>query len=215
MYPRFIVLAVAALMVLAACTSSEGGGAIVETVEEPEPPLYSPESRDALALGLPALVGGHLLVQSDPEKIAAEEREYYTDPRVKQILVNRGLSPSRVTIEQRSSVNPGPPSQGERIPPVAVAAAQVKEIPAAGFIEWDPTFYLLLTSVDVGDYQWQGEKPDDDPLTIAEREVRVADFNRFKVAWYAYGDVLYVIVAASDQLLEATVRNLPGPKAAA
>ena len=216
MRKRFIILAVAAATAFAACSrSDDGGGAVVDVVPEPAPPLYSPESRDALALGLPDLVGGHVLLASDAEKVAAEEHEYVTDPRVKRILVERGFGPSRVTVEQKSDRLPVYDDEQEQITPVSVEDAHVRQIPADTFIEWDPTFYLLLTSVDAGDYLWQGEKPDDDPVTIAEREVRVADFDRFKVAWYPYGDVLYVVVAASDQLLEATVRNLPWPRATA
>ena len=92
---------------------------------------------------------------------------------------------------------------------MALAAVQVKEVPAQSLIDWDPSFYLLLTSVDSGDYLWFGEKPDGHRQTIADREVHVADFGRFKVGWYPYGDVLYVIVAEDDRSLEDAVERLP------
>jgi hypothetical protein len=216
---RLVATAMAALVGVSACSGSStedvGPGDVVDVVVPIEGIPYTPESRDALALGIPDQVGGYVLTSSDPAKIAFEEDEYVSDPRVRQILVDAGLSRSRVTIEQKSASVPGSPNAKERIPPIAIAAAQVKEVPAADFIAWDPSFYLLTTAVDIGDYQWQGEKPDDDPSIIADHEVRVADFQRFKVAWYPYGDVLYVVVAATDQLLEATIRRLPWRAAAA
>ena len=112
-------------------------------------------------------------------------------------------------VEQKSAPVIGPPTATEQIPQLALAAAQIKEVPATELIEWDPTFYPYLTTVDLGDYEWQGEKPDDYPVTIDGREVRVADFGRFKVGWYAYGDVLYVIVADNDDTLEDAVERFP------
>ena len=37
----------------------------------------------------------------------------------------------------------------------------------------------------------------------------MADFGRFKVGWYPYGDVLYVSVAEDDRSLEDAVERLP------
>jgi hypothetical protein len=213
MRSRLVAASAALLLAAAGCadpgTDGSDAGALVVLDNEPAVAFYSPESAGALALGLPDQVGGLSLHASDAQKTSSEESEYLADPRVRRILVDGGLGPARVNIEQKSAVIHGPPTAAERIPPVALAAAQVKDVPATEFIEWDPTFYLLVTSIDVGDYLWQGEKPDDVSATVAERSVRLADFDRFKVAWYAYGDVLYVVVAASDQLLEAAVRRLP------
>ena len=213
MHSRLIAASAALLFVAAGCTDSgtdgSDAGALVPPDDEPTIALYSPESAGALALGLPDQVGGLGLHASDARKTSFEEAEYLADPRVRRILVDGGLGPARVNIEQKSAVIHGPSSAEERIPPVALAAAQVKDVPATEFIEWDPTFYLLVTSIDVGDYLWQGEKPDDVSAMVAERSVRLADFDRFKVAWYAYGDVLYVVVAASDQLLEGAIQRLP------
>jgi hypothetical protein len=212
MWIRTIALASAALVVLAACTDSTPvepeGGAIRDVPPENGTPLYSPESRDALALGLPDQVGGKPLHSSAPEVIAQEEHDYANDTRVKAVLVAGGYSPSRVVIEHKSAeAQEG--DFGELIPPVALAAVQVKGISAEEFAEWDPTFYLLLTSVEVGDHFWQGEKPERSVATVRNHEVWLADFRRFQVAWYAYGDVLYVIVAENDQYLHGAVDRLP------
>ncbi len=206
---RQLAFASAAVLLLAACTEAANSGAVRQPEPSLEPALYSPVDRSALALGLPDLIGPHVLVPATSDELVHEEQQFATDSRVRQLLVARGLGPSTVTLEQKSARLSGPPTAREQIPKLALTAAQIKDVPASTLIEWDPTFYLLLTSVDVGDYLWQGEKPDDSPVTIAGREVRVADFGRFKVGWYPYGDVLYVIVAEDDAMLEDAVERLP------
>jgi hypothetical protein len=206
---RYVALFAAALLALAACTQAAQTGAIQEPGPTPQSALYSPISRDALALGLPDLVGSNALHPATGEEIEHEESKFVNDPRVKRILVSHGLGPSMVMVEQKSARISGPPETTEQVPKLALAAAQIKEVPATALVEWDPTFYLLLTSVDVGDHVWQGEKPDDRPVTIDGHEVRVADFGLFKVGWYPYGDVLYVIVAEDDRTLEDAVERLP------
>ena len=198
---RWIVVATVALLCLAACTDSAS-----ESAESPEPAGaavvvtetsgvgYTPESMAALELGLPDHVDGYALTKSDPLRIAEEQERYVADPRVRQILVQRGLGPERVTIAQKSTQETIDLAD-QPIPVLAVAAAQVKDQSAQDFAQWVPSFYLLLTSVDVADYDWLGEKPSGAGATIAGREVRVGDFIRFKVAWYPYGDVVYVVVA--------------------
>ena len=162
---RYVALVAAALLALAACTQAAQTGAIQEPGPTPQSALYSPISRDALALGLPDLVGSNALHPATGEEIEHEESKFVNDPRVKRILVSHGLGPSMVMVEQKSARISGPPETTEQVPKLALAAAQVKEVPATALVEWDPTFYLLLTSVDVGDYVWQGEKPDDRPVT--------------------------------------------------
>ena len=206
---RYLALVPAALLALAACTQAAETGAVQEPGPTPQPALYSPISRDALALGLPNLVGSNALHPATGEEIRDEEADFVTDPRVRQVLVSRGLGPSVVTVEQKSARISGFPETTERVPKLAIAAAQVKDVPATALVEWDPTFYLLLTSVDEGDHIWQGEKPDGRPVTIDGHEVRVADFGLFVVGWYPYGDVLYVIVGEDDRTLEDAVERLP------
>ena len=205
---RTIALAAAALLVVAACSDANQAGAIREPEPTAEPALYSPIDRSALALGLPDQIGANVLVRATPEEIQHEEDAFTTDSRVRQLLVARALGDSVVSVEQKSTRIVGPPTD-EQIPRMALAAVQVKDVPAQSLIEWDPTFYLLLTSVDGGDYLWFGEKPDGYPQTIADRQVHVADFIRFKVGWYPYGDVLYVIVAEDDAALEDAVERMP------
>ena len=218
---RIIAVAAAALLCLAACTDtapqaseSPNTGAVVDVLTEADRNPYTPESPGALALGLPDHVSGYALLAADPARIAGEEAKYVSDPRVRQILVERGLGPDRVTIVQKSTAETIETAD-QPIPVLAVAAAQVKDQSADDFALWVPSFYLLLTSVDAADYDWLGEKPSGAMATVAGRDVRVGDFLRFKVAWYPYGDVIYVVVAQTEQLLEAAVRGLPWPKDAA
>jgi hypothetical protein len=208
MHIRYTALASAALLVFAACAEAAQPGSIAEPAPTPDQGLYSPIDRSALALGLPDQIGPYVLVSATPEEIEYEEEQVVTDSRVRQLLVARGLGPSVVKVEQKSTGIVGP-STDEQIPRMALAAVQVKEMPAQSLVDWDPTFYLLLTSVDSGDYLWFGEKPDGYPQRVAEREVHVADFGRFKVGWYPYGDVLYVIVAEDDRSLKNAVERLP------
>ena len=205
---RHIALASAGLLTLAACSEAAQPGAVQEPEPTPVQALYSPVDRSALALGLPDQIGAHLMEPATSEEIEYEEDQFATDPRVRQLLVARGLGPSVVKVEQKSTRIVGPRTD-EQIPRMALAAVQVKEVPAQSLIDWDPSFYLLLTSVDSGDYLWFGEKPDGHRQTIADREVHVADFGRFKVGWYPYGDVLYVVVAEDDRSLEDAVERLP------
>jgi len=211
---RILALASAALLGVAACTSDGGNGdnagVPVDLVEETLV-LYSPESAAALSLGLPDQIGGLPLLPEEADEIESEEYEYAWDPRVRQILVNDGLDPERVTVSQKSARFVGPLTASEKIPPVAIAAIQVKDVPAERFVDWDASFYLMSTSVDDGDYEWQGEKPGHLVTNVAGRDVSLADYTRFKVAWYPYGDVLYIIVAATDRLLEESVARLPRP----
>lgn len=206
---RYLAAAMAAALALTACTESADSGALRDAEPTVEAALYSPVDRSALALGLPDLVGSHVLVPATADDIEHEEDEFWTDSRVRQLLVARGLGPSAVTLEQKSAAIQGPPTASEQIPRLALAGVQVKDVPAVSLMDWDPTFYLLLTSVDVGDYLWQGEKPDGEPATIAGRDMRVADFGRFQLGWYAYGDVLYVVVAEDLRTLEDAVERLP------
>jgi hypothetical protein len=206
---RYLAATLAAALALAACTEAAEPGAVRDADPTAEAALYSPVDRSALALGLPDLIGSHVLVPANSDDIEHEEDEFCTDSRVRQLLVARGLGPSAVTLEQKSAVVHGPPTASEQIPRLALAAAQIKGVPAVSLMDWDPTFYLLLTSVDVGDYLWQGEKPDGEPATIAGRDMRVADFGRFQLGWYAYGDVLYVVVAEDLRTLEDAVERLP------
>jgi hypothetical protein len=215
MLTRTIAVATAALLCLAACTDSsseptesQAPGALRDVPAEGARMPCTPESPAALALGLPDHVDGKALLESDPAHIEDEEARYVADPRVRQILVDRGLGPDRVTIAQKSTLETIAIAD-QPIPVLAVAAAQVKDQAADDFSLWVPSFYLLLTSVDVADYDWLGEKPSGAVATIAGHDVRVGDFVRFKVAWYAYGDVVYVVVAQTDQLLEAALRRLP------
>lgn len=214
MRTRILALVSVATLGLAACTgdtADDGPGVVVrETVDETVS-LYSPESRMALDLGLPDQIGGLPLLSPGGAELREEEEEYATDPRIRQILVEGGLDPGRVTVAQKSARFVGPSTATERISPVNLAAIQIKDVPAQRLVDWDSSFYMLSTAIGADDYEWQGEKPGNIPTRIAGLDVSLADYTRFKVAWYAHGDVLYVVVAASDELVEEAIRRLPRP----
>lgn len=213
MYSKLVPFASAAVLALAACTAAsvdEAPPGAVLPVEQSDPvgTLYSPEDRTAMALGLPDQVAGMALFRSPAQVIADDEDRFAMSSRVRPILVELGLSPDRVSIEQKGSTH-------TEIPAIGLAAIQTTGVPAERFTLWDPTFYMLLTSVDTEQYQWLGEKPGRQQAVVAERAVWLADFERFRVAWYAKGDVLYVVLAGNDQLLEAAVRAMPEPESIA
>ncbi len=128
---------------------------------------------------------------------------------VKPKLVSRGLGPSAVSVEQKSSA-PAHPSDSE-IPAIAISAVWVDGIPATEFAEFDPSFYLLLTSVTPDQYRWAGEKPGRERATVIDREIWSSDWGRFQVVWYPMGEVLYIVLAENQQLLESTLRQMPWP----
>jgi len=70
MHIRYVALAAAGLIALAACTEAgDTPGAVRDVEPTSEVALYSPISRDALALGLPNLVGPQVLLPSTAEEI--------------------------------------------------------------------------------------------------------------------------------------------------
>ena len=71
---------------------------------------------------------------------------------------------------------------------------------------------MLMTSISSGQYEWLGEKPGAVDAEIAGVPVQLADFGRFKVAWYAKGEVLFIVVAQNDQLLRSALLGMPRPE---
>ena len=94
MHIRHIALASAGLLTLAACSEAAQPGAVQEPEPTPVQALYSPVDRSALALGLPDQIGAHLMEPATSEEIEYEEGQFATDPRVRPLLVARGLGPS-------------------------------------------------------------------------------------------------------------------------
>lgn len=229
---RTLALAAAIILVLAGCvrTADDGtttAGAARDVIDAAAP-LYSPVDRSALALGLPDLVQGVRLLPSDAADLEAEEALHATDLIVRPVLVAHGLGGSAITIEQKTSRprdpaadgfetvslasgSPGgdPAARERAMPDLAVAAVQVRTIPADEFMGFDSSFYMLLTALSPDDYLWAGEKPAPTQATLGGREVWHTDWGRFRTAWYAYGEVLYVVLASNQQLLEAALRQMP------
>lgn len=92
---------------------------------------------------------------------------------------------------------------------------QIRGVDADQLIGFDPSFYLLLTSVTREQWRLVGRKPAPALLTIDGREVWSTTWDTFRVIWYAWGDVLYVAMARNEQLLTAALRQMPWPSDAA
>lgn len=205
---RTIILAMAAILAIGACTN-EGGdeadaaGAIRDVPDE-RVELYSPVDREALAFGLPDLVQGIRLIPAPRAATVEEERSFGRDLLVKPVLVQHGLSDKAIQIEQKSDVL-------DEIPDVGVAAVQFHGLAADRFDDYDSSFYLLLTSVTPEMYLWDGEKPAPRRVEINGREVWYTDWRNFEVVWYSWGEVLYVALASNRELLESTMRRMPWP----
>lgn len=203
-----LVVALGSLMALG-CTSTDGvteaeAGAVVVVTPAPSVALYSPIDRAALAYGLPEAVAGTGLAASPAEIIEADEQDLAEDAVVHKLLVDRGLGPDAIRIEQRED-------SYEARPSVALAAIQLKGIPAEEFADFVPSTYLLATSTTTTQHNLAARKPALESRTIAEREVRFADWGDFGVAWYPLGDVVYVAMADTPERLAAAVRGLPWP----
>lgn len=196
------------LVMTVSCAGLTGqeSGSVRDVVPISTPSLYSPVDRGALAYGLPTAVAGKTLVASPRSITLADERELADDPVVRKLLVDRGLGPDAITIEQREDTY-------EMRPDVAVSAMQLKGVPAELFADFVPSVYLLATSATSLQHNLASEKPAREVRTIADREVRYSDWGEFFVVWYPYGDVVYITLADSPERLAAAVRALPGPDA--
>ena len=205
-----VTLAVVTAVVVGGCSqggSADQGGLVPVEQEQVVAPIYAPMDRTALGFGLPDLVQGLHLVASTSEALASDEADFARDLIIRPILIERGLGPSAVAIEQKSD-------RHDAIPTVATSALWVDGVPADLFAEFDPSFYLLLTSVTPDQYRWAGEKPGRDRATILDRQMWTSDWGRFQVVWYTWGEVLYIVLAENQQLLEATLRQMPRPPSA-
>lgn len=210
---RRSVLAAAAVsaLVFAGCSSSTPStGDVQPAAPEPVADLYSPASRAALAFGLPDLVQGIRLDSSPPDVIRAEESDFAYDLAIRRLLVENALPPDVVTIEHKGDT-------WQELPTVALSAVQIRDIPAQELTGFDPSFYLLLTSVTKEQWDWVGDKPGAQPAIINGRDVWATHWTEsgFHVAWYTFGDVLYIVMAKNEQLLSAALRDMPRPQTAA
>lgn len=207
MKPTFVALTIVAMVALGGCSqgASDVAGARVPADDgEVAVPLYAPTDRTALAFGLPEIVQGMRLEPSTDAAVASAEAAFARDLVIKPILVARGLGPSAVSMAQRSD-------RLDDFPHVATSAVWVSGLSADVFAELDPSFYLLLTTITPEQYRWGGEKPSRVRATVLGRELWSSDWGRFQVVWYTWGEVLYVILAENQQLLEATLRQMPWP----
>lgn len=186
------------------CRIDIGQGVIGRLTPAPASALYSPISRAALAYGLPIAVAGTGLVASPAEIIEADEADLAEDAIIRRLLVERGFGPDAIRIEQRED-------DFEDRPSIALAAVQLKGVPAEEFADFVPSTYLLATSTTTSQHNLAARKPALEARTIADREVRFSDWGDFGVAWYPLGDVVYIAMADTPEKLAAAIRGLPWP----
>jgi len=201
-----------AALLVNGCTQTASDTPAVGAVRPPESQAqgvaYSPVDRSALAYGLPDLVQGVRLVPTPEELIRADEERFSRELVVRPILVENGLGPSAIKIEQKGQ-------SYDEMPSVTTSAVQVMDVPADRLTGFDPSFYLYVTSVDKDQWQWAGDKPGPERVTIDGREVWSTTWIGFQIVWYDWGDVLYVVLAENEQLLGAALRQMPWPGEAA
>ena len=191
-----------------AASDTPDAGALRPTESQDQRVAYSPVDRSALAFGLPDLVQGIRLVPTPEELIHADEERFSRELVVRPILVENGLGPSSINIEQKGQ-------SYEEMPSIATSAVQIMDVPADRLTGFDPSFYLYVTSVDKDQWQWAGDKPGPERVTIDGREVWSTTWIGFQIVWYDWGDVLYVVLAENEQLLGAALRQMPWPGEAA
>lgn len=200
------------VLLVSGCTQSASdtpeAGAVRPLAPEAPSVAYSPVDRSALAYGLPDLVQGVRLMPSPEEVTRADEERFSRELVVRPILVERGLGPNAISIEQKGQAF-------DQMPSVTTSAVQIKDVPADLLTGFDPSFYLYVTSVDKDQWQWAGDKPGPERVTIDGREVWSTTWVGFRIVWYDWGDVLYVVLAENEQLLGAALRQMPWPGEAA
>jgi hypothetical protein len=142
------------------------------------------------------------LVDSPPTTIAHDRDELANDPLVKRQLIDRGLGPDVIDLVQRGDVFDG-------VPAISVTAVQFKDLEAADFSDMVASTYLLATSVDADEHNLTGAKPPTFDAEIEGKAVHMSDWISFDLAWYPYGDVLFIVLAENPQLMASALRSLP------
>lgn len=162
---------------------------------------YTP-TYDGLRFAMPSAVESYRLLDSPRAVVAADRLEFVSDPLVKAQLVERGLGPSVIDIVQRGD-------DYMNVPKVSVTAIQFKGLAASDFSHMVASTYLLATSVDGDQHILTGAKPPTFGENIEGKDIRLSNWNSFELAWYPYGEVLFIVLAENPQLMASALRSLP------
>jgi hypothetical protein len=121
---------------------------------------------------------------------------------LRSLLVDRGLTPNEVTVEQRRS-------SMTSIPNLSVAAVHIEDVPAELIAALNPETFARLTLRPDEVALMPEEKPAPSVASIGDRPVNVTTWGSTRLAWFAHGAVLYIVLADNEELLSRAIRNLP------
>ena len=144
----------------------------------------------------------------DPSEEAATVRFLATLPRVDALLVDNSLVLSQLHVERRRSAS----SDARGIPDLVVTALHIESLPGSELATFGPEVMAWLTLTQAAVAIMHPDKPSPVAVEIEGRTVQQTLWDDHLLAWFAHGEVLYIVLAANPQLLAQAVDELPAPR---
>lgn len=145
----------------------------------------------------------------DPSEEAATVRFIATLPRIDALLVDNSLVISQLHLQRRVSASVDP----RGIPDLVVTAVSIESLPGSLLATLGSEVMAWLTLSQATIAIMEPDKPTPATAEVADRIVLQTMWDDHLLAWFAHGEVLYVVLAANPQLLALAVDELPAPRA--
>lgn len=196
------VLLLAGALTLTGCVTVNGQPVAPSSACTPGPiPSAGTPSDLDYALGMGT--GAAIAEPVDAAAEAAAIAELVRDPLVKRRLVDASLTPREVHLELRRT--------RETPPSLILGALWVDGMDAGRLVDLGGELWArtLLSDAELGAMDLS--KPAALETLIAGRPVRLIATADRMLAWFARGEVLYLVLAANGQVLDDAIDALPAP----
>lgn len=144
----------------------------------------------------------------EPSEEIATVRFLARLPRIRALLVDNSLVLSQLDLDRRFSTS----SDARGIPDLVVTALRIESLPGSMLATLGPEVMAWLTLDQATITIMEPDKPTPTTAEVAGRTVQQTLWDDHLLAWFAHGEVLYVVLAANAQLLALAVDELPAPR---